>query len=384
MGREGSETQRQDAANLSLLPGITPEAVESEEMPRVQVTRHRALVFGVFIVSVVAFLYFVLPRLTGFGKTWDRIDTGDPAWLGLAVGFEILAYSSYVALFRSVFARGSTRIGWRQSYQITLAGLMATRLFAAAGAGGVLLMAWALRRSGMARRVVARRMLAFLTMLYTVYMAAFVVDGIGLRTGLFPGGGAFAITVVPAIVGGVLIGLMLLVSLIPDGIEERLERRGQRSGRVGHWLARVVAVPAFAASAVRTALSIPRNRDLGAFGAVTWWGFDIAVLWASFHAFGHPPPYAVIVMAYFVGMLGNLLPLPGGVGGVDGGMIGALIAFNVDSGLAVVAVLAYRAIAFWLPIAPGAVAYFALRRSIHRWQGETPDATAGTSRPATA
>jgi uncharacterized protein (TIRG00374 family) len=96
----------------------------------------------------------------------------------------------------------------------------------------------------------------------------------------------------------------------------------------------------------------------------------MAVLWASFHAFGRPPPYAVIVMAYFVGMLGNLLPLPGGVGGVDGGMIGALIAFNVDSGLAVVAVLAYRLIAFWLPILPGGVAYFQLRRTVHRWQGE--------------
>ena len=38
-------------------------------------------------------------------------------------------------------------------------------------------------------------------------------------------------------------------------------------------------------------------------------------------------------------MLGNLLPLPGGIGGVDGGMIGAFIAFGVDGGLAVVAVL---------------------------------------------
>ena len=66
-------------------------------------------------------------------------------------------------------------------------------------------------------------------------------------------------------------------------------------------------------------------------------------------------------MAYFVGMLGNLLPLPGGVGGVDGGMIGALIAFGVDGGLAVVAVLTYRAFAFWLPTIPGAIAFFQLR-----------------------
>ena len=57
----------------------------------------------------------------------------------------------------------------------------------------------------------------------------------------------------------------------------------------------------------------------------------------------------MLVVAFFVGMLGNLLPLPGGIGGVDGGMIGAFAAFNVDTGLAVVAVLVYRAFTFWLP-----------------------------------
>ena len=65
----------------------------------------------------------------------------------------------------------------------------------------------------------------------------------------------------------------------------------------------------------------------------------------------------MITVAYFVGMLANTLPLPGGIGGVDGGMVGALIAFGVEPGLALIAVLAYRGFAFWLPIAPGAVAY---------------------------
>ena len=103
-----------------------------------------------------------------------------------------------------------------------------------------------------------------------------------------------------------------------------------------------------------------RGRDPALIGAVAWWGFDIGVLWACFHAFGEPPPPAVLVMAYFTGMLGNLLPLPGGVGGVEGGMIAALIGFDVTGGLAVVAVLSYRAFAFWLPTIPGAIAYLQL------------------------
>jgi uncharacterized protein (TIRG00374 family) len=77
-------------------------------------------------------------------------------------------------------------------------------------------------------------------------------------------------------------------------------------------------------------------------------------------------------MAYFTGMLGNLLPLPGGIGGVEGGMIGALIAFGVPGGLAVVAVLSYRAFAFWLPTIPGAVAYLQLRHTVDRWRGAGP------------
>ncbi len=95
------------------------------------------------------------------------------------------------------------------------------------------------------------------------------------------------------------------------------------------------------------------------------------MLWACFHAFGAAPPQAVIVMAYFVGMVGNTLPLPGGIGGVDGGMIGAFIAFGVPAGIATVAVLAYRGIAFWLPTIPGAIAYLQLRRTVHRWESRT-------------
>src|SRR5207244_6090498 len=92
------------------------------------------------------------------------------------------------------------------------------------------------------------------------------------------------------------------------------------------WIARALTVPALAASGVRTAVSLIRSREAGVLGAPAWWGFDICVLWAMFHAFGSAPPFTVIWMAYFVGTLGNLLPLPGGLGGVEGGMIGAVVA----------------------------------------------------------
>jgi len=199
-----------------------------------------------------------------------------------------------------------------------------------------------------------------------------VIDGVALRTGLLPGGGSFAITIVPAIFGASVIAVVLAMSLLPADAERRLASWSRRGGRGAKLLARLATVPALAASGVRGALAIVRERDARVLGALAWWGFDVGVLWASFHAFGHAPPFSVITMAYFVGMLANVLPLPGGIGGVDGGMIGALIAFGVDGGLAVVAVLVYRGFAFWLPTIPGAVAYLQLRRRVRGWKEQQP------------
>lgn len=347
-----------------------------EEMPRVRLTRRRVFLFGLFILSAVAFLYFVLPQLTGAAKTVHRIERGDTWWIALGVALEVLSFAGYVFLFRAIFVKREhahshlERVGWRESYEITMAGLVATRLFAAAGAGGVALTAWALRRSGMEARLVACRMVAFMVILYVIYAGSLLIDGLGLGSGLFPGGGSFAITIVPAIVALVLFALAGAIALLPGDVERRLARWAPGAGRLQHAVARLATVPALAASGVRTAIDVIRSRDPGLLGALAWWGFDISVLWAMFHAFGVVPPFTVIWMAYFVGTLGNLLPLPGGLGGVEGGMIGAFAAFGVNLEVAVLAVLSYRAISFWLPTLPGAVAYFQLRRTVAHWREE--------------
>lgn len=337
-----------------------------------------------FVVVVVAFLYIGLPRLAGLNDTWDRIQNGSPAWLAACLVFEIISFGGYVWLFRGVFVRGSTRISWAASYQITMAGLVATRLFAAAGAGGAALTVWALRRSGMPTRVVATRMVAQYVILYGVYMVSVVICGIGLYTGLFPGDGDFAITMVPAIIGAILIGGALAMTLVPDRIDRRVEQWMKGSGRVSRIATRLAAVPDAVAAGVREALTIIRERDGAALGAVVWWYADIFTLWAAFHAFGDAPPFSVIVMAYFVGMVANLLPLPGGIGGVDGGLIGAFIALGVEGSLAIVAVLTYRAFSFWLPTIPGAIAYFQLRRTVARWREEGRDTKSVADAPVSA
>jgi putative heme transporter len=368
---DGRFTPEESTAPVSDVNLEPDEDADDEEMPQVPMTRRYMLLFGFFVISAIAFLYFGLPQIAGLSDTWDRINRGDPYWLAIAALCECLSFGGYIVLFRTVFVRGESRIDWRESYEITMAGLVATRLFAAAGAGGIALTAWAVRRSGLPRRIVACRMVAFMSLLYVVFMGAMVVFGLGLRTGLFHGGGSFAITVIPAILGASAIVVFLAIALLPSDFERLVERwtGGHRRLKLAHWAQRLASVPASLASGVRTAIDLVRARHWGLLGALAWWAFDIAVLWACFHAFGsETPPIAVIVMGYYVGQIANVLPLPGGIGGVEGGMIGAFIAFDVSGGLAVVAVLAYRAFAFWLPTIPGVIAYIQLRRTVARWK----------------
>jgi uncharacterized protein (TIRG00374 family) len=374
MKRTADDALRREAQGRSAAGGVPDQQAGGDErMPGGVITRGRMIAFAVFVISAVAFLYFVLPKITGsrgLKDSWNRIDTGDPAWLAIAFVLEAISFGGYVMLFRIVFVRGESRIGWRESYQITMAGVAATRLFAAAGAGGIALTAWALRRSGMDARLVACRLVAFLVLLYAVYMITVFVDGLCLYFGIFPGGGSFAITVIPAIFAAGVIAVVGAIAFVPRDFERRLERWATARDRFGRLAKRLAAAPASAASGVRTAIKLIRAREPMLLGAIIWWGFDIATLWACFHAFGASPPKAVIVMAYFVGQLGNVLPIPGGIGGVDGGMIGAFAAFGIPLDTAVVAVLAYRGFSFWLPTFPGAIAYLQLRRTVARWERE--------------
>src|SRR3954453_12108727 len=327
-----------------------PHSPAFEPAPSLGLSRRRvALLLGGGLLGTAS-LALLIPAFGDVSDSLHRIGDADPAWLLAALGFEALSFLGHIILFRAVAVDGGSRIDMRASTEITFAGHAATRLFATAGAGGVALTAWAMRKSGMERRDVASRMTTFLVLLYAVYMAALVLGGLGLYFGLLDGNAPLAMTLIPAAFGATVIGIALALPRL--------------SGR----FPKVAPI----ADGVRASVGMVRRGDPGLLGALLWWAGDIAVLWACFKAFGVAPPAAVIVVAYFVGMFANTLPLPGGVGGVDGGMVAALAAFGADPSLAVLAVLAYRFFAFWLPIAPGAVAWVSLRRTVARWEGRAP------------
>jgi uncharacterized protein (TIRG00374 family) len=362
----GEELRAHSGEELLAAPALPGEETGSF---RGFLRAHRRGVIGLIALFVlIGFVLVVLPQIAGFGSTLHRLRNGDKSWLALCIVLEAISIFGYIVLFRTVFSCHEARIGWSASYQITMAGVVATKLFAAAGAGGVALTAWALRASGLAARTVVRRMASFEVLLYGVYMASLVLFGAGLATGALNGRAPQSMTIVPAVFGAAVIGAALAFKFVPDDIDQRMRAASGSSKRARRLLVRLATVPRTVQEGVTTALEVVRRPHLGLLGAVAYWGFDIATLWGAFHAFGASPATAVVVMAYFVGMLANAIPLPGGVGAVEGGMIGAFLAFGVNGSTAILAVLAYRAISFWLPTVPGIIAYVQLRRTVADWQ----------------
>jgi putative heme transporter len=366
------------------------DAAEDLEVSRFQamLQDRKKIASGLALVLLlIVAIYVLFPKIVGADEAVSNLADAVWYWVVVAIGFNVVAFAAYVALFRGVL--GGTRddevhrrLDLRASYLITMAGLAATRIFSAAGVGGIVLTYWALRKAGMPRRRAACRMVAFLVLTYLVYTAALVVFGILLRTGVLHGEAPLAGTVVPAAVSGGLIVLFLMIALIPDDFERRIHHyaRGYRRAR---FLQRIATGPATLAMGTRTAIAYirhPRGGLVAVGGAVGFWAANIGILWASFKAFGGNVPFGVLVQGFFVGMAANLIPSPaGGVGAVDAGMIGAFALFGIDEGVVFPAVLTYRVIAFWLPIPPGIVAFIQLRKTVTGWEQERGEVPAPAS-----
>jgi uncharacterized protein (TIRG00374 family) len=372
-------------ADEQLEAGIDEAAAEPSSI----ISAKRLIQTAVVVLLLVGGIYFLFPRIVGVQSTLNRLGDAEPAWLAVAFAMDIAAYLSYVALFRGVVGRG-LHLRFREAYEITMAGLAATLLFSAGGAGGVVLNYWAVRKAGMEAGRAACRLVAFLVLLYGVYVSVVIVDGILLRIGILNGPHPVGLTIVPAGIAAVLIATFLLIALIPGDFQRRFEKASETS-RLGRLAHRFAPVPATLARGTRTALDLVRNPSRGGMamiGAIGYWAANVGILWASFHGFGVSVPLGVVVMGFFVGLAANLFPFaPAGVGAVDAGMIGVFVLFGFPGAAVFPAILTYRLFAFWLPIPPGIVAFFQLRRTVGRWErGErpasrVPGVTAGAEAP---
>jgi uncharacterized protein (TIRG00374 family) len=319
-----------------------------------------------FLTGVVLLVVAVVTLLPGLEGLRARLSHANPAWLLLGAGLKVLSGLGYVAIFRMVFCR---RMSWRVSYQIGMSELGANALLPTGGAGGLALGAWALKRGGMPTAEIARRTAAFFMLTSVANVVGVALIGVGLAVRVLPGETSLALTLLPAAIAAAAIVGSLLAGRASAGLHRRLDRieANESSRRSTLVLKTLVAI----ADGVNEAVALLRERNAWLIGGIlAYLVFDVMILWATFRAFGASPPLAILGMAYLIGELGGLIPVPGGIGGVDAGLVGTFVLYNVPITAAASAVLAYRAIALWVPAILGSAAFVSLRRTLRRESAE--------------
>jgi uncharacterized protein (TIRG00374 family) len=307
-------------------------------------------------VALIVVLVLIVALAPGLGQVRQRLSGAQPGWLAAAVVFEVLSSLSYVLMFRPVFC---SAMPWRSALEIGLSEVGTGAILPASGAGGMAFGAWVLSRAGMSGDTIARRSVAFLLLKSSVNFAAVTVVGLLVYAGVLGPPQPAWLTLVPAVLAAVAIAAVALIGRLPEGRpappDASLPR--QTWSKVRSVLVRGTA---------EAGVLLRRRHPVLLAGIVGYWAWDNLVLWATFHAVGASPGASVILLGYLIGQIGGLLPIPGGIGGVDGGLIGTLIVYGEPAPVAVAAVLAYRVIVFWIPFLLGAVAFLWLRRSMAR------------------
>jgi uncharacterized membrane protein YbhN (UPF0104 family) len=256
-GSSKLETRDDAAIHGPIDAALSAASDDGEEPEPTFLDTRRIIQTAVIVLLLVAAIYILLPKVVGLEDAIAKLDDGDPLWIAVAFAFSILISASYIALFRGVVGENVIHLEWREAYEISMASFAASRLFSGGGAGGIVLTYWALRKAGMERRQSACRMVAFLVLLYSIYLLALVVFGILLRTGVLPGANPPGLTIVPAAIGGSVLALLVLIALIPEDVERRFTgwSAGYRFGRI--------ATPSRAAPA-------PRSPSSAAPGVAAW------------------------------------------------------------------------------------------------------------------
>jgi uncharacterized protein (TIRG00374 family) len=318
--------------------------------------RRRLIQFALVAILIV----IVIVVGPGLGTLRHTLAHASSAWVVAAVGFELLSCLSYVVIFRAVFCQ---RMTWRLSYQIGMSEQGANSVLSVSGAGGLALGAWALRRGGMSVEYIGRRTVAFFLLTSLANVGGVILFAALYAVGIlspnpnpfltyFFGIGALVLTV----------GVLALPKLL-----ERKKTGALDPERPGKLAAAARYIRVSLAQGIRDAVALVRQRSFGVLGgSIGTMAFDMAVLWAGFKSVGYSPPIGVLAMGYLIGQLGGNIPIPGGIGGLDGGLIGTFVLYHQPLTATTAAVLVYHTISFWIPALLGSVAFVQLRRTLAR------------------
>jgi uncharacterized membrane protein YbhN (UPF0104 family) len=293
--------------------------------------------------ALIVGLLLGVPGLKGVATTVSHMKV---QWIVVAVLLEVLSCASYVLAFLQVFERAPVRVGARVALTEEAFGAAV----ALGGVGSLAVGGWLMVERGAAAGRIAQRSAVLFLYTSAINVLTLIVAGLGLFVGL-PGPRNPLLSIVPAAVGALVLALFLLLPRYVDVIVERME-----PGRLQTFLTQT-------AISVRDTERLVFRPDWRVVGAIGYLWFDIAVLFACFAAAGHVPPLAPVVLAYQIGYLSNFIPVPGGIGVLDGSMIGMLVIYGVGGTVATAATLVYHAISLWVPAVWGTIAFILLQKT---------------------
>lgn len=326
-------------------PAYRPERIGLDEKKATRNLKHGLIALAVLLAMVVGLLLAV-PGLHDVAHNILRMPIG---WVLLALGLEIMSCIGYIVCFLQVFDQAPVRFGAR----VALSELAFGAAVAVGGAGSVAVGAWLLIERGARPGRVAERSAVLFLLTSGINVITLALAGLGAWLRILPGRHQPLLTLLPGMVGVVV----LLVFLALPWVAEQLIA-GRFRGRVATWACATGAT-------IRETTRLLFSGDWRLLGAVGYLWFDIAVLWVCFRALGHTPPLSTLVLAYQIGYLSNLIPIPGGIGVLDGSFVGMFVLYGINDTLATSATIVYHAISLWIPATWGTVAFLLLRRSRH-------------------
>ncbi len=291
------------------------------------------LIWTVVLLVLLLGIGLAVPDLRG---VLDRVAHAGPGWIALAIALEVASCLGYVAVMRLVLNRGPAR----EVRRLAWAEMAFGAVVPVGGAGSLAIGAWAMRAWGIAWSRIANR--SAVIFLLTSGVNAFVlgIAGVGVLVGLGHHGTGFVYGLVPAAIAFGLVTFFVALPRVPITRETRLAR----------WVSDTEKV-AFT----------PDVKLLGALGYLL---FDIAVLWVCLRAVGVSAPIMALVVGYQIGYLANLIPIPGGIGALEGGLLAALVLYGLPAAPTAAAVVLYHAVALWVPTLGGTYGFAQLRASL--------------------
>jgi uncharacterized protein (TIRG00374 family) len=322
----------------------------------------RWIAHGVLVAALAAGVYGLLPQLCGVTRDAAGLRHARPAFLAVAIMAQAVSLGCYAKLYRQVLAGLGARLRFRLAADVVMATFFVSHLTPLGSATGTLVNVRTLEGEGIAAATTGEA-IALTSLMSTGALIVLFGMGFVATAGQHVSYGYLTIAGIALVLIVAALAAVLAVGAHPA-----------IAGRAGRWAAgvarrirpnidpaKVAQTSVRLASLARSALT--GRAFLASFGFATAdLLFDLLSLDLVFLALRYQPGFGPLAVAYAAANIASAIPVtPGGLGVIEVTLVAITVGFGAPRGTAVLAVLGYRIVNYWLPLIPGAIAYLRLR-----------------------